>query len=163
MKFKAQVQALVATLALTGSALYAQTVEVKDAWVRSTVQGQKATGAFMKLTAKDGAQLVGGASPVAGAVEVHEMKMEGDVMKMRAMSALDLPAGKTVELKSGGYHVMLLDLKTALKKDSTVPLTLLFKDGKGVESKVELQLPVSTTAPGGHGAGMAEHGHGMKH
>ncbi|WP_066705270.1 copper chaperone PCu(A)C [Curvibacter delicatus] len=163
MKFKTQFQALVATLALTGSALYAQTVEVKDAWVRSTVQGQKATGAFMKLSAKDGAKLVGGASPVAGAVEVHEMKMEGDVMKMRAVPALDLPAGKTVELKSGGYHVMLLDLKTTLKKDSTVPLTLLFKDGKGVESKVDLQVPVSTTAPGGHGAGMAEHGHGMKH
>jgi len=160
MKFKAQVQALVATLALTGSALYAQTVEVKDAWVRSTVQGQKATGAFMKLSAKDGAKLIGGASPVAGAVEVHEMKMEGDVMKMRAVPALDLPAGKTVELKSGGYHVMLLDLKTALKKDSTVPLTLLFKDGKGVESKVDLQVPVSTVAPG---AAVVEHGHGMKH
>lgn len=160
MKFKAQVQALVATLALTGSALYAQTVEVKDAWVRSTVQGQKATGAFMKLSAKDGAKLVGGASPVAGVVEVHEMKMEDGVMKMRAVPALDLPAGMTVELKSGGYHVMLLDLKTALKKDSTVPLTLLFKDGKGLESKVDLQVPVSTVAPG---AAMGEHGHGMKH
>ncbi len=158
-----KVKALIAILALTGATLHAQTVEVKDAWIRATVQGQKATGAFMKLTAKDGAKLVGVASPVAGVVEVHEMKMEGDVMKMRAMTALDLPAGKTVELKSGGYHVMLLDLKTALKKDSTVPLTLVFKDGKGVESKVELQLPVSTSAPGGHGAGMAEHGQGMKH
>lgn len=157
--------ALIALALLAGQAHAQATapVAVDGAWARATVQGQKATGAFMRLTAKDGARLVRAESPAAGVVEVHEMKMEGDVMKMRAMTALDLPAGKTVELKSGGYHVMLLDLKTALKKDSTVPLTLVFKDGKGVESKVELQLPVSTSAPGGHGAGMAEHGQGMKH
>lgn len=158
-----KLKALFATLAIASSTLYAQTVEVKDAWVRTTVQGQKATGAFMKITAKDGAQLVSASSPVAGVTEVHEMKMEGDVMKMRAVPALDLPAGKTVELKPGGYHVMLLDLKTALKKDSTVPLTLVFKDAKGVQSKVELKVPVATVAPGAKPAGMAEHGHGMKH
>jgi copper(I)-binding protein len=149
-----KLKAIIATLALTSSALYAQTVEVKDAWVRTSVQGQKATGAFMKITAKEGTKLVSASSPVAGITEVHEMKMEGDIMKMRAVPALDLPAGKTVELKPGGYHVMLMDLKTTLKKDSTVPLTLLFKDAKGVESKVELQVPVSTVAPTGmvHGA-----------
>jgi copper(I)-binding protein len=71
------------------------------------------------------------------------MKMEGDVMKMRALQGgLDLPAGKTVELKPGGYHVMLMDLKAALPKDSTVPMTLVFKDAKGVESKVEVKAPV---------------------
>ena len=158
-----KLKALIVALALTGTTLYAQTVEVKDAWVRTTVQGQKATGAFMKITAKDGATLVSASTPVAGVTEVHEMKMEGDVMKMRAVPVLDLPAGKTVELKPGGYHVMLLDLKTTLKKDSTVPLTLVFKDAKGTESKVELQLPVGTTAPGAKPAGMAEHGAGMKH
>jgi copper(I)-binding protein len=127
---------------------FAQNVDVKDAWVRTTVQGQKGTGAFMKLTARDGMRLVGAASPVAGVVEVHEMKMEGDVMKMRPVTSLDLPAGKTVELKPGGYHVMLMDLKAALPKDSTVPLTLTFKDAKGAESRMELKLPVATTAPG---------------
>ena len=65
----------------------------------------------MKITAPEGAKLVGASSPAAGVTEVHEMKMEGDVMKMRAMPFLDLPAGKTVELKPGGYHIMLLDLK----------------------------------------------------
>lgn len=144
-----KLKTLAALMALSCSALYAQTVEVKDAWVRSTVQGQKATGAFMKITAKEGTQLVAVSSPVAGIAEVHEMKMENDVMKMRALPALDLPAGKTVELKSGGYHVMLMDLKQPLPKDSTVPLTLRFKDAKGVESKVELKVPVATTAPGG--------------
>jgi copper(I)-binding protein len=135
--------------ALSCSAVSAQTVEVKDAWVRSSVPGQKATGAFMKITAKDGAKLVGAASPAAGVVEVHEMKMEADVMKMRAVAGgLDLPAGKTVELKPGGYHIMLMDLKAALAKDSRLALTLLFKDAKGVESKMELQIPVATNAPG---------------
>ena len=133
-----------AGLVLAGGAACAQTVAVKDAWVRATVPGQKATGAFMKITAREGARLVGAASPVAGVTEVHEMKMEGDIMKMRAVPMLDLPAGKTVELKPGGYHVMLMDLKAVLPKDGTVPLTLVFKDTKGVESKVELKVPVAT-------------------
>lgn len=146
------------SLAFACGAALAQSVEVKDAWARASVQGQKASGAFMKITAKDGAQLVGVASPVAGVAEVHEMKMEGDVMKMRAAPALDLPAGKTVELKPGGYHVMLMDLKTPLLKDTHVPLTLVFKDAKGVESRLEVQVPVRTAAPA-TGAGM---GHDMK-
>ena len=148
------------TLALASGAVFAQSVDVKDAWVRTSVQGQKATGAFMKITAKDGAKLVGGSSPVAGVTEVHEMRMEGDIMKMRAVPALDLPAGKTVELKPGSYHLMLMDLKAPLAKDSTVPLTLVFKDAKGVESKVELKVPVSVAPPGG---GANPHaGHDMK-
>jgi len=134
---------------------HAQTtgIEVKDAWVRTSVQGQKATGAFMNITAKDGAKLVGVSSPVAGLGEVHEMKMEGDVMKMRAITALDLPAGKTVALRPGGFHVMLMDLKTPLKKDSTIPLTLRFKDAQGKESTLDLQVNVSTQAPGGASSG----------
>ena len=124
-----------------------QAVQVKDAWVRPTVAGQKSSGAYMKLTAKATQRLVGISTPVAGVAEVHEMKMEGDVMKMRALPALDLPAGKTVELKSGGYHVMLMDLKQPLAAGGTVPLTLLFKDAKGVESKVTLNAPVAASAP----------------
>jgi copper(I)-binding protein len=141
-------------LAFSSGALFAQTVEVKDAWARATVPAQKATGAFMKLTAKDGAKLVSASSPVAGVTEVHEMKMEGDVMKMRAVPGLDLPAGKAVELKPGGYHVMLMDLKSTLQKDTTIPLTLVFKDAKGVETKTELTVPVSMTAPGAKPADM---------
>lgn len=142
--------------ALACSSAYAQTVEVKDAWVRTTVPGQKATGAFMTISAKDGAQLVGASSPVAGVTEVHEMKMEGDIMKMRPAPALDIPAGKTLVLKPGGYHVMLLDLKAPLAKGSSVPLTLVFKDAKGAESKVELKVPVATVAPGAHAAKMGD-------
>ena len=133
-------------------------ITVKDAWVRTAVPGQKATAAFMKITAKEGMRLVSASTPAAGVAEVHEMKMDGDVMKMRAVPALELPAGKTVELKPGGYHVMLMDLKAALPKDSTVPLTLLFKDAKGIESKMELKLPVAAMAPGGKAA-MDAHKH----
>lgn len=131
---------------LFGAAAHAQ-VDVRDAWVRTAVPGQSGTGAFMTLTAKDGAKLVGASSPVAGVTEVHEMKMDGDVMRMRAVPALDLPAGKAVQLKPGGYHVMLMELKQALPKGASVPLTLTLRDAKGKESRVELKLPVAATAP----------------
>ena len=146
-------------LSLSGH-LYAQNVDVKDAWVRTSVQGQKATGAFMKFTAKEGGTLVGVASPVAGVAEVHEMKMDGDVMRMRALpNGLALPAGKTVALTPGGYHVMLMDLKATLPKDSTIPLTLTFKNAKGEQSQVELKVPVATTAPGAAVGAPAAHKH----
>ena len=154
---------LVSTLAaaLVSTPTWAQTAAVKaeGAWARASVQGQKGTGAFMRLTAKDGTRLVRAESPAAGVTEVHEMKMEGDIMKMRAVPTLDLPAGKTVELKPGGYHVMLLDLKAPLAKDSSVPITLVFQDAKGVESKLNLTVPVGTAAPGGAMAGGMMDGH----
>lgn len=138
-------------------------VAVKDAWVRTTVPGQKGTGAFMSLTAKSDLRLVGASSAVAGIAEVHEMSMNGDVMQMRAVAGVDLPAGKTVALRAGGFHVMLLDLKTALPKNATVPLTLLFKDAKGVESKVEVTVPVATTAPNAAPSGAAMPANQHKH
>jgi copper(I)-binding protein len=148
MKFCKHLTAAVLTTVCTVSA-FAQNVTVTDAWARATVQGQKATGAFMKITAKDNAKLVGASSPVAGVVEVHEMKMDKDIMKMAALpNGLDLPAGKAVELKPGGYHVMLMDLKAPLAKDTTIPLTLTVQDAKGVKSTVELKLLVGMQAPG---------------
>ena len=150
-----KLKVLTASLLIACSTLYAQTVEVKDAWVRATVPGQKGTGAFMNITAKDGAKLVGASSPVAGVVEVHEMKMDGDIMRMRAVPVLELPAGQTVQLKPGGYHVMLMELKQGLPKDSTVPLTLRLQDAHGVETRMEVSVPVSMTAPG---AKAADHG-----
>jgi periplasmic copper chaperone A len=146
--------------------IYAQTVKVDAAWVRPAVEGQKGTGGFMKLTADQDMKLVGVASPVAGVSEVHEMAMQGDVMKMRAIAALDLPAGKTVELKPGGYHLMLLDLKQALPTGSQVPLTLLLKDKAGKENKMQLQVPVSPRAPGssvGSPAGSSAPGKAASH
>jgi copper(I)-binding protein len=151
---------LIALTALIGSTAFAQNVTVADGWVRATVQGQKATGAFMKLTAKDNAKLLSAASPAAGVVEIHEMKMDKDVMKMAALpNGLDLPAGQAVELKPGSYHVMLMDLKAPLAADSTVPVTLTFQDAKGNKTTQELKLPVKAPMPaqGGHMHGDHKH------
>jgi copper(I)-binding protein len=123
-------------------------VKVEQAWVRPSVPGQQGTGGYMKLTARADQRLVGASSPVAGVAEIHEMKMDGDVMTMRPAGSISLPAGKLVELKPGGLHLMLMDLKQPLAAGSSVPLTLLLKDSRGVESRVETQLQVGHAAPG---------------
>lgn len=138
---------------------FAQT-SVKDAWVRGTVPAQKATGAFMQITSAQGGKLVSVATPLAGVAEIHEMKMDGSVMKMSAMPSLELPAGKAVELKPGGYHVMLMDLKQQVKDGDTVPLTLVVEAKDGKKESIELKLPVKALgaqAPAGHAQ------HGMAH
>ena len=147
MKLKSFVTAMALAAATLSAFAAGEPVEVQNAWARATVKGQMATGAFMTLAAKEGTKLVGAASPVAGVAQVHEMKMDNGIMKMAEVKGgLELPAGKPVELKPGGFHVMLMDLKAPLAKDSTVPLTLMFKNAKGVESKLELKVPVAATA-----------------
>lgn len=130
-----------AALVLAVSAAQAQTT-VKEPWVRGTVAQQKATGAFMHLTSAQGGKLVSASSPSAGVVEIHEMAMEGSTMKMRAVPALDLPAGKSVELKPGGYHVMLMDLKAPLKEGDSVPITLVVEGKDGKKESIEVKAPV---------------------
>ncbi len=127
-------------LALSATTAFAGDIEIKAPWVRGTVAGQTATGAFMEITSKSGASLVGAASPVAGVTEVHEMKMDDGVMKMRAVARLDLPAGKPVILGPGGYHVMLMNLKQMIKTGDSVPLTLQFE---GKDTKVEMIVVVA--------------------
>ena len=102
------------SLELAAGASLAQ-VEVQSPWARATVPGQKTAGAYLQLKSAQGANLIGAESPVAAIVEVHEMRMEGNVMRMRAVPRLELPAGKLVELKPGGYHIMLIDLRQPLK------------------------------------------------
>jgi len=152
IQFKASKSLLVCTFitfySFFNTGAHAQAVVVKDAWVRATVPGQMATGAFLTLTAKADAQLVSVSTPAAGIAEVHEMKMEGDVMKMRALPRLELPAGKAVELKPSGFHVMLMDLRAPLVKGSKLPLMLVFKDTQGAESRMTVSVPVSNIAPG---------------
>lgn len=129
-------------------------ISVSDPWVRATVPQQRATGAFMTLTAKEGARLVAAASPAARVVEVHEMTLGADnVMRMRAIEALDLPPGQPVELKSGGYHVMLIDLVGQVKENDRVPLTLTFECPDGHRDSVEVEAVVRAQAhrAGGHG------------
>ncbi len=127
-------------------------VSVSGAWARGTVEGQKATGAFMQLRSADGAALVGVESPVAGAAEIHEMRMEGNTMRMRRIPKLELPAGQAVDLKPGGYHIMLMNLKAPLKKGESVPIKLKLqgKDGKPQEVEVKAEVRDLTASGGGH-------------
>ena len=156
MNHKSLIRTLLLASVMVTSA-WAQNVSVQSAWARATVQGQKATGAFMTLTSKTDTTLVGITTSVAGVAEVHEMKMDNNVMQMRALpDGLPLPAGKAVALQPGGFHVMLMELKLPLQKDTTIPLTLRFKDAKGVQSSMDIKVPVSQMAP----AGGKAHQHG---
>jgi periplasmic copper chaperone A len=132
-------------------AALAQTT-VTEPWIRGTVAQQKATGMFASITSKSGGRLVSASSPAAGVVEIHEMAMDGNVMKMRAVPGLDLPAGKSVELKPGGYHVMLMDLKQQMKDGDTVPVTLVVegKDGKKETLEIKAKVRPLGDAKGGH-------------
>lgn len=117
---------LATTLAVLSFSAAAQTsVQITDPWVRATVPQQKATGAFMQITAPKAMRLLEVRSPVAGVAEIHEMSMADNMMRMRQVKEIALPAGKAVELKPGGYHVMLLDLKGQVKAGDKIPLTLV--------------------------------------
>ncbi len=143
--------AIAAALAAALSTSAFAEVTVKDPWVRATVPQQKATGAFMRLSAPAESRLVEARSSVAGVVELHEMVMEGNVMKMRAVPGIELPAGKAVDLKPGGYHVMLMDLKQQIKDGETVPITLTFEGKDKKRETIEVKAPVRqlNTADGG--------------
>jgi copper(I)-binding protein len=136
------VAALAALLPLAAAA----DVAVSDAWARGTVPSQKVTGVFMTLTSSEDAKLVGASSPAAKSVEVHEMSMKGNVMEMRAMDALALPAGKAVELRPGSYHLMLIDLAKPLAAGEKVPVTLTVVGKDGRKSSVDVRAEVR--APG---------------
>ncbi len=149
--------ALTMALALLvgAGAAQAQTT-VTEPWVRGTVAQQKATGLFAQITSAQGGKLVSASSPVAGLVEIHEMSMEGSTMRMRALPAgLELPAGKPVSLKPGGYHVMLMDLKQQLNPGDTVPVTLVIEGANKTRETLEIKAPVRALAAGN----MKEHKH----
>ena len=134
-------RAAACVLALHAASALAQTT-VTDAWVRGTVPQQKATALFGQITSAKGGALVAASSPQAGVVEVHQMSMAGDVMKMRAVPRLDLPAGKAVALTPSGYHVMLMDLKRPLKVGDVVTVTLTIEGADKKLEQLEVQAPV---------------------
>jgi copper(I)-binding protein len=125
-------------------------VQIENAYTRSTVPGQMAAGGFMKIENKGSGpdQLISASSPVAGEVQLHEMAMDGNVMKMRQVKDIAVPAGGSVELKPGGLHLMFMNIKAPLAAGGTVPLKLKFAKA----GEVEVQLPVN--AMGAHSGGM---------
>lgn len=152
---------LIALLVLgLSSAAHAQ-VTVKDPWVRATVPAQKSTGAFMQISTPRDAKLVEVRTPV-GSAEIHEMRVTDNVMKMREIPALDLPAGKTVELKPGSYHVMIVDLKAQVKAGDSVPLTLVVEGKDKKRETIEVKAvarPLGGAMPAGGSMPAGEHKH----
>jgi copper(I)-binding protein len=147
---KNSLRLLFISICLAASAASNAEVVVKDAWVRATVPQQKATGAFMKLQAGADARLVEVQTPIAGSAEIHEMKMDSNVMKMRQVQGLDLPGGKEVELRPGSFHLMLLGLKAPVKVGDVVPLVLIIegRDKKRETIEVKAQVRPLNSADG---------------
>lgn len=127
-------------LSLLGLAAHASAqVQVSDAWVRATVPGQPSSGAFMTVTADSDSKLLRVASPVAKDVQIHEMSMKNDVMRMGPVDSITLPAGTPVKLDPDGYHVMLMGLTGQIKEGDQVPLTLTVENAKGERQTVEVK------------------------
>jgi copper(I)-binding protein len=140
IKSSFKIVAIMLAVAFHGSAQ--AEVTVTDPWVRGVVTGQTATGAFMALKSTEDTKLVSAASPVAKQVEIHEMKMNGEMMTMRPLPALPLPANTAVALDPSGYHVMLIGLTKAMNVGDKVPITLNFEDKNGKKSSMEIKAEV---------------------
>ena len=140
---------LVAAL-LVSFASYAGDIEISGAWTRATAPGQDQAGVDLSITSKQPAILVGVSSSACKTVELHSMTSENGMMRMREVKAIELPAGKRVNLSESGYHLMLNGLKAPLKEGETVPLTLNIKVvNKGVvkiETKAEVKSLTATKA-----------------
>ena len=123
-------------------------IDIGHPWARPTATGQKAGGGYLKLTNAAGVadRLLSGHTEVAASVELHTMTMDGDVMRMRQVDAIDLPAGQTVELKPGGLHIMFMGLKAPLKEGDTFPLKLKFEKAGEVVVDVKVQQPKGAAA-----------------
>ena len=120
-------------------------IKIENAYVRATAPGQPAAGAFMKIDNSGAAdQLVSASSPAAGEVQLHQMSMEGNVMKMGQVKDIAVPANGSVDLKPGGYHIMLMNIKAPLKAGDTVPVKLKFAKA----GEVEVKLPVNAVGSG---------------
>jgi len=132
--------AIAVAACLAAQATWAANINVSEAWARATMPGQPVSGAYMQIRSDADARLVGVSSPAVPRVEVHEMKMDGDVMRMREVKAIELPKGKTVSLQPGGFHIMLMNLQKPIAAGDVIPLTLVVESGgkqQAVEVKVE--------------------------
>ena len=136
-----------------GAQVLAQTTKVESvaitgAYTRATAPGQQVAGGFMKIDNKGNVadQLVSASSPAAGEVQLHEMSMEGNVMKMRQVKDIPVPANGAVELKPGGLHLMFMNIKAPLAAGESVPVKLKFAKA----GEVEIKVPVNAMGPMKH-------------
>jgi periplasmic copper chaperone A len=155
-----------ATLVAWANEASSKGVTVAHPWVRATPEGATITAAFMEIRTDAGVtdRLISAASPAAGRVEVHSHTMEGDVMKMRRLEALDLKAGESHVLKPMGEHMMLFDVKQPLKEGDVVKLQLTFEKAGIIEIEGSVE-PVAANGPHGmdHKPGAGDGMDGMKH
>lgn len=129
---------------LISFASYAGDIEVREGWIRASAPGQDQGGADLSIISKQSATLVGASSPVCKTVQLHTMTNENGMMRMREVKEIELPAGKRVNLRESGYHLMLIGLKAPLKEGDTVPLTLSIKVGEQGVVKVETSAEVKS-------------------
>ncbi len=134
--------AIVLAWFLAGTAHSADLMQVIEPWAKATVPGQKVGGVYMNIVARENLRLTAVKSPAAETAEVHQMKMENGMMRMRAVTSLELPAGKTVKLEPGGYHVMLFDLKQSLVAGQKLKLELTVEDASRRQHKVAVEALV---------------------
>jgi copper(I)-binding protein len=122
-------------------------IKIEDAYTRATVPGQQVAGGFMKIENKGASvdQLLSASSPAASEVQLHEMAMEGNVMKMRQVRDIAVPAGGAVELKPGGYHLMFISLKGPFAVGETVPVKLKFAKA----GELDVKMPVNAMGNAG--------------
>jgi copper(I)-binding protein len=140
-----------ASLAATAHDFKHGALEIQHPWARPTVAGQSAGGGYLAIRNTGSApdRLLGGTAAGAASVELHEMRMDGDVMRMREIKALELPAGKLVTLAPGGLHLMLTGLKAPLKIGDKLPVKLRFEKAGEVELVFHVEskpAPATTTA-----------------
>lgn len=137
---------IITALSAIASVSQAQVV-VKDAWIRATVPQQKTGGVFLQIESSSDARLVDAHSDAAASAELHEMKLDNNIMRMRAIDQLALPAGKAVTLKPGGYHLMLMGLKNQVKVGDVIPLTLVVENKDKKRQTVQVNViakPINT-------------------
>jgi hypothetical protein len=127
-------------------------VTIEEPWIRATAPGQTVAGGYMKLRSANLSALVGVTTPLTARAQIHEMSMDAGVMKMRPVPKIDLPAGKTVELKPGGYHLMLMNLERPLRDGETVPITLVFEGPDKKRERIEVNARVRDVRAGMHGS-----------
>lgn len=113
--------------------------QVEDAWVRATVPGQQATGAFMTITASSDSKLLSAQSSVAKIVQVHQSTIKNDVMRMQPVEFVALPAGKAVILDPHSYHIMLIDLVKQVKDGDQVLLNLTIENAEGEKESIKVE------------------------
>lgn len=149
-----------AALSTTAHSFKLGDIDIGHPYARPSVPGQQLGAGYLKLTNKGADdRLVSAASPAAASVEIHSMTMDGDVMKMRQVEAINLPGGATVKLQPGGYHLMLMGLKAPLKAGDKIPLTLKFEKAGEVVVTVNVEVPKPPKTAADAASSSAPHTH----